>query len=292
MHKIIYIFLNHVYWIKMHYRFRVRHLPNVPILKICRPLHDKLIKVRQQDILSKHADEKIRDIIKNSGNRLSQILVPREEVYSDKGDVINLPGDRKIVIGDSLLEPKRLNELSLLIMSSELKHIFSSPGERKIGIDDTRLLDVEEILGERTVGILNRLRQECARICSRHWSVLEGHGSPALALKEAGVILSWLSPQSGTNNVSIINGTAYSYTDPHCDKANNFEYDVGFLLYLNSSFKGGDFCFMDLDCDRFVQPKAGRFLSFTSSIENIHRVAPVLTGNRLLLSIWYSLLKS
>ena len=115
---------------------------------------------------------------------------------------------------------------------------------------------------------------------------------PALVLKEAGAILSWLSPQPDTDPVSIINGTSYSYTDPHCDKANNFEYDIAFLLYLNSSFTGGDFCFMDLHCDRFVQPKAGRFLSFTSSIENIHRVTPVLSGNRLLLSVWYSLSKS
>jgi hypothetical protein len=41
---------------------------------------------------------------------------------------------------------------------------------------------------------------------------------------------------------------------------------------------------MDLDSDMYVQPKAGRFLSFTSSVENIHRVTPVTSGNRLLLS--------
>lgn len=277
---------------------------------LLKKLFHHVTKEQSQNILSKNADEKIRNILKNSPNRQSQMLVPRDKVYSDQGEVINLPGDRKIVIGDSMFEPKYLNDLSLLILSCELKHIFSSSGERKISIDDTQLCGLEEILGERSLAALCGLKQQCYRICSRHihnWgsgyvSVLgrrEGGGihdprdqEPALELKEAGAILSWLSPQTDTDPISIINGMTYSYTDPHCDKANNFEYDVGFLLYLNSSFKGGDFCFMDLDADRIVQPKAGRFLSFTSSIENIHRVTPVLSGNRLLLSVWYSLAKS
>ena len=97
---------------------------------------------------------------------------------------------------------------------------------------------------------------------------------------------------------------------PHCDKANNFEYDIGCLLYLSTSgvnFTGGNFIFMDMvqrksaaKCidessedvlfERAVQPVAGRFLLFSNTWEHmsVHRMAPVLTGDRLLLSAWYT----
>ena len=80
-----------------------------------------------------------------------------------------------------------------------------------------------------------------------------------------------------------------SYWAVHCDKANNFEYEVGCLLYLNSSFKGGDFVFVDDDGDRVIEPIENRLLVFTSSVENIHRVEKVTEGDRMLLSVWYSL---
>ena len=100
-------------------------------------------------------------------------------------------------------------------------------------------------------------------------------------LVEAGSILSWLS-EAASDRI------AFRYWDAHCDKANNFEYDISVLLYLNSDFLGGEFVFMDDNIDRIVQIKAGRLLLFDSTISNIHRVERVLSGNRIALSIWYS----
>jgi hypothetical protein len=101
------------------------------------------------------------------------------------------------------------------------------------------------------------------------------------SLAENGVVLSWLSP--------VVNEhIAYKYWEAHCDKANNKEYDFAALLYLNSEFTGGQFVLMDDHIDRMIEPTCGRLLIFKSSIENIHRVERVKTGDRLLLSAWYS----
>lgn len=251
-------------------------------------------KERQQDILYIDSEKKIKAILSNCKMRTSQLLVERDRNYSSEGEVISLPYNRMIVIGDYRgVDANYFRVLSANIMCSEVKHIFSSSGERKISVDveGSKMNELEELFGEAAVRSLIRLKGECLRICREHFEDdVQGVGEKkSVVLTEAGSILSWLSPQLKTDAISLINGQPYSYTDPHCDKANNFEYDVGFLLYLNSEFEGGDFCFMDMNVDRFVQPKAGRFLSFTSSIENIHRVTPVIKGNRLLLSVWYKM---
>ena len=77
---------------------------------------------------------------------------------------------------------------------------------------------------------------------------------------------------------------------PHVDKANQPAYDVSALLYLTSSgvdFRGGLFAFNDPDCDRLVEPRAGRLLCFPSGFENLHQVRPVRSGERLVLSLWF-----
>lgn len=130
----------------------------------------------------------------------------------------------------------------------------------------------EEMLGATANTILLQLKEEV------HIAACSIIGKK---LVEAGSILSWLSKAS---NDSI----AYKYWDAHCDKANNFEYDVSVLLYLNSDFSGGEFVFMDDNIDRVVQIRAGRLLLFDSTIYNIHRVERVLSGDRMALSIWYS----
>jgi len=78
---------------------------------------------------------------------------------------------------------------------------------------------------------------------------------------------------------------------PHVDKANVPEYDVSALLYLSTNrrdFTGGLFAFNDSDCDRLVEPTDGRLIAFCSGFDNLHQVRPVLTGERFVLSIWYS----
>ncbi len=134
----------------------------------------------------------------------------------------------------------------------------------------------------------------------------------ATSLVEAGSILSWLSPHEDE-----------AYSNMHCDKANNFEYDVGALLYLSCSSarrgqdRGGDFTGGSLEFQDpvwatdaimpeelpekghhgkvigkeiySVEPDVGLLTIFSSSIGNLHRVCPVEDGNRLLLSVWFSL---
>lgn len=98
----------------------------------------------------------------------------------------------------------------------------------------------------------------------------------------------------------------YNNSNLHCDKANNFEYDVSCVLYLNNEFIGGDFVFvdeMDESNDQtknegeapdkplvnwLLPPKEGRLLMFNSSLENIHRVNPVVKGDRFSLGVWFS----
>lgn len=76
------------------------------------------------------------------------------------------------------------------------------------------------------------------------------------------------------------------------DKANLPAYDVSALLYLSTQgecFEGGYFAFNDADADRLVKPIAGRLLTFSSGFSNLHQVRPVLTGDRVVLSVWFSL---
>jgi len=78
---------------------------------------------------------------------------------------------------------------------------------------------------------------------------------------------------------------------PHVDVANQPDYDVSALLYLSTmgtDFEGGYFSFNDADADRFVEPTAGRLIAFPSGFDNMHHVRPVVSGERFVLSIWYS----
>ena len=45
---------------------------------------------------------------------------------------------------------------------------------------------------------------------------------------------------------------------------------------------------MDGDVDRVVTPKIGRLLAFGSGFENAHRVEPLRSGERLALSVWFT----
>jgi hypothetical protein len=213
-------------------------------------------KYQLQDLLFRDSENKITAIRKNSSCRTSRLLVERGKRYSSSGEIINLPLNRKIVVGDAVpspIEAVYFKNLSNRIKTSQLKHLFSTSGERKISVDaiNSEVADLEDILGEATVAALFRLKNEfCHRIIREHWGLQAG-------LKEAGAILSWLSPQHTSDPVSIINGNNYSYTDPHCDKANNFNYDVAFLLYLSSEFEGGGFLFYGLGLRYVRTAKSG-----------------------------------
>lgn len=108
---------------------------------------------------------------------------------------------------------------------------------------------------------------------------------------------SWFSPfitrtlsHTHTHSSPVPNSlyTEYTYWSSHCDKANNFNYDYSVLLYLNADFQGGNLIMIDDEIDNCIEIKASRVIVFESSITNIHRVEPVIAGNRLLLSVWFS----
>jgi predicted 2-oxoglutarate/Fe(II)-dependent dioxygenase YbiX len=84
---------------------------------------------------------------------------------------------------------------------------------------------------------------------------------------------------------------SHAYWNPHVDKANIASYDYSALLYLNAqgnAFEGGDFAFVDEDDDKTVAPRAGRLLTFTSGLENLHLVREVTKGSRLVLAMWFT----
>lgn len=121
-------------------------------------------------------------------------------------------------------------------------------------------------------------------------------------LNYEGSILSWLSSMNNIDkkdqliiNTSTLedgNSNLYSYANIHCDKANNFNYDISIIFYLNSNFNGGKFIFIDEDKYYSIDPIAGRIILFHSGIENIHQVTPVLSGYRYAISLWLSYNKS
>merc|ERR1712048_436436 len=83
----------------------------------------------------------------------------------------------------------------------------------------------------------------------------------------------------------------YDANNPHVDKANIASYDWSALLYFNSvgkDYEGGELVFNDVDADRMVRPLAGRMIAFSSGMENLHRVQPMVKGSRYVLSMWFT----
>eukprot|EP01041_Mallomonas_annulata_P002312 gene2312-4504_t len=178
--------------------------------------------------------------------------------------------NRHIFLNDNFIPKDVAEGVCSLVYDAELQYIFSSPGERKMIIINPNENGgdfVSDVLGIALLAKLSLLKQ---RLKSHLERILDN-----VNLREAGCILSWLSPpghELERIDTSSERGGAVRYWDAHCDKANNFEYDYSVLLYLNSDFEGGEFVFVDDEVDYVIEPKAGRVLVFSSSLENIHRV--------------------
>jgi len=176
---------------------------------------------------------------------------------------------------DDAIDSAQCVRLAALIRQSELQHIVLTPGERKIAGDIDAL---PSLLGDVVVGLIDALKIQMREQVE---AVVEG------GITETGCIISWLSPLDATPH-----NEEYAYTVLHCDKANNFEYDISALLYLSThdqDFGGGELRFVDPVSLKEVAllPDAGRLVVFDSGIDNLHRVSPVSWGDRLLLSVWY-----
>mmetsp|Transcript_2803 Transcript_2803/g.3901 ORF Transcript_2803/g.3901 Transcript_2803/m.3901 type:complete len:194 (+) Transcript_2803:147-728(+) len=192
-----------------------------------------------------------------------------------------------------------------MLSQSQLQHFLTSDGERKLScnFEDGRidLNMAEDLLGSPAVVIIRSLQQDIKTTAEEY---------TGQQVKQAGSIVSWLSPPTREWEKPS-KEAKYNYSTLHCDKANHFEYDISCVLYLNNEFTGGEFVFVD-EIDEsnhhekenkqkneeegngelvnwLMPPKEGRLLMFHSSLENIHRVNPVVQGDRLSLAVWFSL---
>lgn len=117
-----------------------------------------------------------------------------------------------------------------------------------------------------------------------------------LQLEVAGALLARLrKPPPGAVEANPLGaeGGLHGYWAPHVDKANIETYDISAVLYLTTGggvdFDGGELAFNDADgIDYLVQPRFGRLCLFGSGAENLHQVFPVLGGERLALSVWFT----
>lgn len=83
------------------------------------------------------------------------------------------------------------------------------------------------------------------------------------------------------------------YWHHHVDGQNTPHYHYSGLLYLSTykdDFEGGRFIFEDENgnAQQIVEPRSGRILLFTAGPENPHRVEMVTSGNRFVLSFWFT----
>lgn len=199
-------------------------------------------------------------------------------------------------------------------MASDMQHIFSSPGERKLSLNQD-VLEESAVLPDAAVALVQVLKRTIKERAEEHFGA---------GLSEAGSILSWLSPPAASGWQAEADTSKYSYwfvwyplyrvsmyfmmvkrhfqplifgvffpRDLHCDKANNFDYDISALLYLSThgqEFQGGLLEFVEVDSDivSVVQPQTAELVMFTSGVESLHRVTRVTEGDRMLLSVWYS----
>lgn len=229
---------------------------------------------------SANADELI-DKYCSQPRRKTFFLLKRSNYSNDFSfqRVENVP-DTTVHITDNFQSTSDKQQmLCELLKGSDMGIFYLSPGERKIsGDDDT----VQSILCPRAGALLSSFKVQL------HQHAQKQTGK---SLKEAGSIVSWLNnPKNyGQGNLAKYK-QKYGYWIAHCDKANNNEYDYSVLLYLNTDFEGGNLVFMDDGIDFVVEPKGGRVVIFSSSSNNIHRVEPVISGDRFLLSVWYSIL--
>jgi hypothetical protein len=112
------------------------------------------------------------------------------------------------------------------------------------------------------------------------------HGLAPGSLHDSGALLTRLI-SNPPEDVWELN-RSHMYWNSHVDKANIASYDWSALLYLRAPTEGGSFAFVDADADRLVEPRPGRLLSFSSGLENLHRVERVTRGSRIVLAMWFT----
>lgn len=227
---------------------------------------------------------KYLDILKDYTvqERQTRIVAPNKTVFDGKSlkfptskcivENFDVSCERIVHISDTIIPHDPCHRLCGIVQHSDFEYLLTSPGERKISTNISSR-SLESLLSLSGLSLIGHIKQTM----QKHAKALWGKD-----IKEAGSILSWLT----SANVAFPD-----YTEVHCDQLNNHTYDYTLICYLSSSQKGGNFVFMDEDIEYHVEPRVGRLLGFESSIVNIHRVMPVLSGNRFALSMWFSNIK-
>lgn len=72
----------------------------------------------------------------------------------------------------------------------------------------------------------------------------------------------------------------------HADDCAEFPRIVSVSYFMNDDFDGGELVFPDHDIT--IKPKPGKFVLFSSSFAYLHRVSPVVRGNRQVAVRWYN----
>jgi hypothetical protein len=159
--------------------------------------------------------------------------------------------------------------LKNLLMSpySDFRCCVVSPGECKVSLN---VDNIHFVIGDAASSMVRDIKNHM---------IEKVQAQVSAPLLEAGSILSWLTPVD-----------LPKYTEIHCDKANNYDYDVSALLYLSTQgedFGGGELVILDETMSFSISPSCGDLVVFTSGIENIHKVERVTAGNRFVISVWY-----
>ena len=239
-----------------------------------------------EDEYSRQANDLIKSYMSNNQRSSVSIiskneLLPRSTRYRrDDSDPL-----RDVVIADMFCDAMECRALSNILRGSALSHLMLSSGERKADMSE----DCLSLLGlsgpeiDLCAGIHHKMHCFAEREFNR-------------PLRQEGSIVSWLScmeDRDGQANriesrFEDGNNNLYTYSNVHCDKANNCRYDISAILYLNDGFEGGQLVFLDEHSDFLIEPSTGRAVLFHSCVRNIHQVRPVLSGHRLGISVWFS----
>lgn len=239
-----------------------------------------------EDEYSRQANELIKSYLSNKQRSSVSIIsktdvLPRPMRYRRNGsDPL-----RDVVIADMFCDAKECRALCNFLRGSALSDLMLSSGERKADMSEDCL---------SLLGLSGSEIDLCANIHHKMKCFAEKEFNRPL--RQEGSIVSWLScmdDRDGQANriesrFEDGNNNLYTYSNVHCDKANNSRYDISAILYLNDGFEGGQLAFLDEQSDFLIEPSAGRAVLFHSCIRNIHQVRPVLSGHRLGISVWFS----
>lgn len=147
-------------------------------------------------------------------------------------------------------------------------------------------------LGEQGYALIQMLRERVRDVIAEDYELDE--------LYDSGALLTRLTAEYDPHDMWEMAPQGHDYWNPHVDKANIASYDYSALLYLNTQsddpadigttadFTGGKFSFIDGDVNRVVPPVRGRLVTFTSGLENLHRVREVTKGTRFVLAMWFT----